>query len=272
MVAGEKSGNLNEMMQKIAEDLDKSKQLRGRILGAMIYPIILIVVLVIVIAAMLVFMVPAVEDLYSSFEGAELPGVTQILVNASNFVTSPAGIIGILAVVVFGVTSYRYYYSTPQGRRAIDRFLLKIPVFGSLQAKIQLAEFNRLISMLLKSGVPIVDALNIVANALSNTSFSELVENAALAVSKGNNLSIPLAKGEVFPLMLLKMLATGEETGKLDQVTEDMGKYFDQEVQEITGNLTKLMEPVIMVMVGGVVAFLAIAIYLPIYQLGQFAQ
>ncbi len=272
IIAGEKSGNLNEMMSKIAVDLEKSKDLRSKVVGALIYPIILLIVLVAVVAVMLIFMIPSVEALYEDFGAAELPWITQFLVSLSDFVTSPSGAFSIVGGFVFIFFSFRYYYSTQQGRRQIDKLLLKVPIFGPLQQKVNLAEFNRLISLLLQSGVSIVEALNIVAKALSNTSFSDLINDAAIQVSKGNSLTLPLSKDEdVFPLMMLKMLATGEETGNLDTVTADMGNYYDKEVDETTKNLTKLMEPLIMVLVGGVVAFLAIAIYLPIYQLGQFA-
>lgn len=272
IIAGEKSGNLNEMMEKIAVDLEKSKDLRSKIVGALIYPIILVIVLIVVVAVMLIFMVPSVEALYADFGAAELPFVTQFLVNLSNFVTSPEGAVGIIGGAVFVFFSFRYYYSTERGRRQIDKLLLQIPIFGPLQQKANLAEFNRLISLLLQSGVSIVEGLNIVAKALNNTAFSDLINEAAIQVSKGNSLTLPLSKDQnVFPLMMLKMLATGEETGNLDTVTKDMGQYYDKEVEETTRNLTKLMEPIIMVLVGGVVAFLAVAIYLPIYQLGQFA-
>lgn len=265
LVAGEQSGNLNEIMQKVAEDLEKSKQLRGKIVGALIYPIVLFVVMAIVVAAMLVFMIPAVKDLFGD---NELPWVTQVLVNLSAFVTSPFGVTLMVSVFAFVFGASRYYRSTKEGRRATDRWLLKVPVFGTLIGKIQLAEFCRLLSMLLQSGLPIVDVLNIIADALSNTAYSDVVRSAAIQVAKGNSLTIPLAKNEVFPLILLKMLATGEETGKLDQVAADMGRFYENEVNDITANLSKAMEPVIMVLVGFVVAFLAFAIYLPIYQLG----
>jgi type IV pilus assembly protein PilC len=272
LAAGEKSGNLNEIMLRIAEDLEKSRQLRGKIVGALIYPIILLVVLTFVVVAMLVFMVPAVSDLYKEFGSeAQLPWVTQVLVALSGFLTSSFGSITVLAIVLFVVIGFRYYRATPAGNLATDKWLLKMPIFGNLQQKIQLVQFTRLLSLLLQSGVPIVDALEIIASAMSNKVFTNAIKNAAVQVAKGNPITIPLAREEVFPLMLLKMLATGEETGKLDQVSGDMSKFYEQEVNEITANLTKLMEPVIMVLVGGAVAFLALAIYLPIYQLGQLA-
>ncbi len=270
LVAGEQSGKLNEVMAQIAEDMEKSQQLRSKILGAMIYPVIIFVVMIVVLAVMLVFMIPSVKDLYSEFGVDELPGITQALVNVSDAVTQPAGIVIILSLSIFGFLGFRYYYSTEAGRRVIDKVLLRVPIFGSLNRKIQLSQFNRLFSMLLRSGVPIVNSLQIVAKAMGNKTFEDIIIEASKEVIKGNSITIPLAKDEVFPLIMLKMLATGEETGKMDQVTYDMGKFYEAEVEEITNNLTKLMEPIILLTVGLLVGFMAVSIYLPLYQIGQY--
>lgn len=272
LIAGEDSGNLNELLLKIAEDLDKNKKLRGRLIGALIYPVILLLALVGVLAVMLIFMIPAVSNLYSEFGAESLPWITTLLISLSNFLTNPVGMISILAVIITAVVAFRYYRITPEGHYQTDKLLLKIPVFGNLVAKVQLAQFCRLLGLLLQSGVPIVTSLETIANALSNRVFSDLVRDAAIQVAKGNPLSTQLARVEgAFPMVLLKMLATGEETGKLDQVSTDMAKFYEQEVEEITSNLSKLMEPIILILVGGAVAVMALAIYLPIYQLGDLA-
>ncbi len=272
IVAGEKSGTLNEIMAQIAIDMEKAKSLRGKIVGAMIYPIIIFIVMGIVLVVMLVFMIPSVQSLYHDFGVTQLPGVTQILVDLSATVTNPffliVAIISIVAIVLGG----RYYYSTYQGRRVLDKLTLKIPIFGPLIGKVQITQFARLLSLLMKSGVPIVDALRTVANALGNSVFKDVVLSAADEVLKGNSIAVPLAKDNVFPLVMLKMIATGEETGKLDKVTADMAAYYEAEVDETTSNLTKLMEPFILLVVGVLVAFMAIAIYLPIYSIGQYIQ
>ena len=272
LVAGEKSGTLNEIMAQIAIDMEKSKSLRGKIIGAMIYPIIILVVMAIVLVVMLVFMIPSVKGLYSDFGVSELPGVTQFLVNISEAVTNPFTAIIIVLVIVFTVLGVRYYYTTYQGRRAIDRLLLKIPIFGPLLNKVQITQFARLLSLLMKSGVPIVDAMRTVANALGNSIYKDLIQQAADEVLKGNPMAIPLAKDDVIPLVMLKMVATGEETGKLDKVLSDMAAYYEAEVDETTSNLTKLMEPFILLTVGVLVGFMAIAIYLPLYSIGQYIQ
>jgi type IV pilus assembly protein PilC len=270
LVAGEKSGQLNEVMEQIAIDLRKEKDLQSKIKGAMIYPVIIFIVMILVMVVMMLFMIPSVKDLYENFD-AELPWITQALVTMSEGLSSPVGLISLVLVPVIVFFGFRYYYSTPSGRHVLDKLLLKIPVFGNLTTKVQLTQFNRLLSMLMKSGVPIVEELRIVAKSLSNIWFQELVMQASAEVTKGKSITIPLSKSKIFPVIMLKMLATGEETGKLDQITADMAEYYEKEVDDLTSNLTKLMEPFILLIVGGMVAFMAVAIYLPLYDLGQAA-
>jgi type IV pilus assembly protein PilC len=270
IAAGEKSGNLNKMLTQVADDLEKSKNLAGKIRGAMIYPAIILVVLIIVMAIVVIFMVPSVKNLYADLGGGELPAITQFLVEISNFFTHPLGIISTVIVVIFSVMGFRYYRQTTIGRYNIDKLILRIPVFGTLTAKIQVAQFCRLLSMLLKSGVSIVEALTVVSKAMPNVLFQQAIAFAADEVIKGIPLSVPLTTNGVFPDILLRIIATGEDTGNLDNVLVDMGKFYSAEVDEISNNLTKLMEPLILLIVGGMVAFIAIAVYLPIYSIGQF--
>jgi type IV pilus assembly protein PilC len=266
IAAGEESGNLVEMIQKIADNMEKQKDFKAKLQGAMIYPAIIFVAIIVVVILLMIFMVPAVEELYQDF-GSELPWITQFVVNISNFFISFWW--ALLFVVVAGVISVRYYYSTPPGKEVIDRFLLSMPIFGKLTTKMQIAEFARLLSMLLKSGIPIIDALNIVAGALPNVHYKKALKEIALEVEKGIPLAVPISKNEDFPLIVSRIIATGENTGNLDKVLEDLAKYYQTEVDNITANLTKLMEPVILLIVGGVVAFLALVVYMPIYQLAD---
>lgn len=269
IVAGEKSGNLNEILLKIAVDLDKSSKLRGKIVGAMIYPVIILIVMVVVVIAMLVFMIPAVEDLYKSFGQQDLPGVTGLLVSFSHTVTNPIFIVTSLLLVVSAILSVRYYYSTYSGRRRIDKLLLKVPIFGNVLNNMQLAQFSRVTFLLLSNGVPIVETLNIVANSMSNMTYKDVITYTGEEVTKGNNIAIPISRGNVFPIVMQKMIATGEQTGQLDKVLGDMSGYYENEVDEATENLTKLLEPIMLLVVGGLVGFIAVAIYLPLYSLGQ---
>ena len=266
IAAGEESGNLVEMIQKVAENLEKQKDFQSKVRGAMIYPVIIFFAIIVVVTLLMLFMVPAVEDLYADF-GGKLPWITQLVVNMSKFFVSYWW--ALLFILIAGVVSFKYYTSTPSGRSVMDRFLLRMPIFGKLNEKVQVAEFSRLLSMLIKSGIPIIDALNIVAGALSNTHFKNAVHFAAKEVGKGVPLAVPISKAEVFPLIVSRIIATGETTGNLDKVLADISKYYQTEVDNMTSNLTKLMEPIILLIVGGVVGFLALVVYMPIYGLAE---
>lgn len=270
IAAGEKSGNLSEMLQKVSEDLDKSKNLRGKIVGAMIYPAIIFSIMAVVLVIMITFMVPQIKVLYSSLGQNELPLVTQILVVIGEILGRPATLLLTILSVVMIFVIYKYINSTKAGRVLVDRIKLKIPVFGKLITKIELAEFCRILSMLLKSGIPIIDAINIVSRALGNKVFIDAVSSSVDGIKKGESLSLSLAKHNTYgaiPLVLLKIIATGEEAGKLDKVLQDMSEFYDNEVEQITNNLTKLLEPFILVIAGVMVGFLAVAVYLPIYSI-----
>lgn len=272
LAAGEKSGNLNEILEKIADDLEKNKDLRGKVLGAMIYPVIIFAVMIVVVVVMMLFMIPQVKALYESFGENELPLITQILVNLSEFFSNPAVLVALVVFAIALFVLYRYYNGTKTGRYALDRAKLKIPVFGNLIQKVNLAEFCRLSAMLIQSGLPILEVLQIVAKATDNSVFSNTLYKAHDELIKGSSLAVAIAKYNkygVYPLILVKIIATGEEAGKLDKILEDMGKFYDNEVNQITSNLTKLMEPFILIVAGGLVALLAVGIYLPMYQLGQ---
>ncbi len=275
MAAGEKSANLNEMLDKIAKDLEKSKNLRGKITGALIYPVIIVSVMIVVIFIMLTTMVPQVKDLYTSLGQSELPFATQLLVNVGNSLGQPLTIITLLILVVGVFSIYKYAQSTEKGRELLDGFKLKIPVFGTLIQKSEVAQFCRLSAMLIKSGIQIIDTIQIVANASENTVFRKILLNTKEEVTKGSTVAVGLAKynkKNAFPVILIRIIATGEEAGKFDKIMEDMSEFYESEVQQVADNLTKLMEPLIMIVAGGLVAFLAIAVYLPIFQVGQFVQ
>lgn len=266
IAAGEQSGNLVEMIQKVADNLEKQKDFNAKLRGAMIYPVIIFVAIIIVVVLLMIFMVPAVEGLYKDF-GGELPWVTRFMVDVSNFIISFWwGILTVLAAAVIGL---KYYQSTPSGREVFDRLFLTMPIFGKLVTKIQLAEFSRLLAMLLKSGISIIEALNIVANALPNIHFRRGLKAAAKEVEKGVPLAVPISKNEDFPIIISRIIATGESTGNLDKVLEDISKFYQTEVDNMTSNLTKMLEPIILLVVGGVVAFLALVVYVPIYGLAD---
>ncbi len=272
LAAGEQSANLNEMLEKIAIDLEKSKNLKGKITGALIYPAIIFIAIIVVVFLMITVMIPQVKDLYQSLGQAELPAVTQFLVSLGESFNNIATliIVVILAISIFGL--YKYAYSTPKGAEFIDRLKLKMPIFGQLIQKSEVAQFCRLTAMLAKSGIQIIEAIEIVGNASGNKVFRNVILNSKQEIVKGSTVSLALAKyneNVAFPVVLIRIIATGEESGKLDKILEDMSVFYEGEVQQLADNLTKLMEPLIMVIAGGLVAFLAIAVYLPIFQVGQ---
>lgn len=272
MSAGEKSGNLTEMMQKISEDLEKSKKLRGKITGALIYPAIIFVVMAGVMFVMITFMVPQVKELYSSLGQTDLPFITQVLVNIGESIGRIETILVLTTLLVTGYLGYRYYYGTPEGKLRIDAIKLRIPVFGNLTRKVEVAEFCRIVSMLMASGIPVIEALDITGRAMGNGVFQNIVLKSKEEVTVGSSISISLAKyntKNAFPPILIRMLATAEESGKVGFVLNDLASFYQEEVDQIAGNLSKLVEPIILVIVGVMVGFLAVAIYLPIYQVGQ---
>lgn len=266
VAAGEESGNLVEMLQELAENLEKERQFKSKVKGALIYPMIIFVAIIVVVTLLMMFMIPAVEELFSEFD-AKLPLLTQILVSVSNFVGSYWW--AILIIIIGLGLGYRYYRSTPSGKEVTDRIYLKIPVFGKINIFIQLAEMTRLLAMLLKSGLPILRALEITSRALSNVHYSFALTQAKAQVEKGVPLAVPLSKNKDIPVLLSRLVATGEETGNLEKVLADVHNYYQAEVDQITANLTKIMEPVILLIVGVVVGIVAFAVYMPIYQIGS---
>jgi len=273
--AGEKSANLNEMLLKIADDLEKSNSIRGKIIGAMIYPAIIFIALIGVFVLMITTMIPQVKELYESLGQHQLPAVTQILVDIGNLFTNPFFLVVLVIVIISIIATYRYADTTEKGKRFIDRMKLKIPIFGGIIKKAEIVQFTRLLSMLMKSGIQIIDAITIVRNSSGNKIYKDILTKSIDEVTKGNGLAVSIAKYneyDAFPIILVRIMSTGEESGKLDQILQDMSVFYQAELDQVTSNLTKIMEPLIMVLAGGMVAFLAIAVYLPIFQVGQYVQ
>ena len=268
--SGEKSGNLVEVMKQISVDVEKRHKLKSKVKNALIYPTVIILTAIVVVVILVIFMIPAVVELYSDL-GAEdqIPFITRILVAISNFFTSPFGIVITVFMLLGSILAYRFTYASDGGRRMIDKFFLKMPILGVLINNIQVVELTRMLSMLIKSGIPIIEAMYSTAGALGNIHYSSALINSAEKVSKGSALSVSLAKADVIPTIVIKMIATGEDTGSLDKILEDLAGFYENEVNEMTSNLTSLIEPVLLLIVGMMVAFLAIAVYFPIYNVAQ---
>ncbi len=271
--AGEKSGNLVEILRKIKDDNLKNRELRSRIKSALIYPSIILVVIFVVVFIMIFFMVPQVKLLYSSFGVDDLPIPTSILITVANFFLNPLNLVVLFLVVIFLILAIRYYYSTLYGRIRLDRMILRMPIFGSLLKGYSIANSMRILSMLLESGLSIIDALDITANSLSNKYFSDIIVRTKNAVTNGKALSVALTENNdektAYPQLLVAVLASAEESGSLVSVLNDMYTYFMTEVSQMGENLTKSIEPFMLIVVGLLVAFMALAVYLPIYQAGN---
>lgn len=262
--AGEAGGVLDEVLQRLADNMEKDKEFRAKTKGALIYPVIVLVAMLVVSMVMMIFVIPKLTQMYQDF-GAELPLPTRILIGASSFMASYWWIvIGAVVAAVVGVIQWR---KTPKGEREWDRYMLKVPIFGVLRQKVILTEFARTLSLLLGAGISLLQALDIVSDAASNRLFRDALKECSQQVEKGVSLSLAMGKYTLFPPLLSQMISVGEETGKLDDVLLKLSAYFESESEHAVKNLTTAMEPIIMIVLGLGVGGMVIAIIMPIYNL-----
>lgn len=262
--AGEESGNLETILERLALELEAQKKLGDKIRGAMIYPAIIFLVIIGVILLMMFVLIPAMADIYGEFD-AELPMITQIMINMSNFFLGYWWLVVIVVGIISIVT--KSYVESPNGKAFVNRMILKMPIFGAVIVKMQIAQFTRILSLLLKSGLSIVKALELTGGSLTNIVFKEAILQAAKEVEKGVPLALPIARATVFPMIISQMIAVGEESGELDKVLERVSVYYNDEVEAATSNLTTLMEPLMLLLMGGVIAFIALSVYMPMFNL-----
>jgi len=262
--SGETGGALDVILLRLATYLEKMEVLMRKIKGAMIYPAIITLVAAGAISVMLLFVIPIFAQMFEGV-GAELPAMTRIVIGMSNLlkVWAIPGLIIIIAL--FTIT--RRWHKTESGARAMDPLLLKMPVFGDLMKKQSIARFSRTLSTLLSSGVPIIDALEITARSSGNWVVEDAILKARTSIKGGENIADPLSKTAVFPPMVTQMIAIGEASGGLDEMLSKVADFYDSEVDQAVENLTSALEPLIMVFLGGIVGFLVISMYLPIFQL-----
>ena len=262
--AGEAGGVLDEILDRLATFLEKSEALARKVKGAMIYPAVIGVVAVAAIAALLIFVIPTFQSMFASFD-QELPLATQLVVGASNFLRGNFFVIA--AATGLAVFGFQRWSQTDSGRETIDRTLLSIPIIGTLIKKTAIARFTRTLGTLLRSGVPILDGLEITANTSDNTVVQEAVMDARSSIAAGEAIANPLESTEVFPPMVTQMIRVGEETGNLDEMLEKIADFYDDEVENAVESLVKAIEPAMMVVLGVIVGGIVIAMYLPIFSL-----
>ena len=264
--AGEAGGILNAILNRIALFIEKAHRLKKKVKGAMIYPCAIVGVAVIVVAVLMIFVIPVFADLYGSM-GRALPAPTQICINISNWFVAYWYLLIIGGVGIF--MSISFYYKTPQGRMQIDGLLLRMPIIGDLLRKVAVARFSQNMALLLSSGVPILDGLAITGRTAGNKVVEKAIMESRVSISKGNTVAEPLKESKIFPPLVCQMVAVGESTGGLDAMLKKVAELYEEEVDDAVNNLTAMMEPMIMVVLGVVLGGLVIAMYLPIFQMGS---
>lgn len=262
--AGESSGQLDKVFNRLAETMEGQRDFNSKVAGAMIYPIIIIIGMGIVVMVMMTVVVPKLTELYNDF-GVTLPMSTQILMSTSAF------FVKFWWLMILGgigsVIGFKKWRKTPMGELIVDTVILKIPLFGELQKKIILVEFTRTLAMLISSGIRLLDALQILKNALGNVLFRNAITEISKKVERGAPLGETFAGYPVFPPIVSQMLRVGEETGKLDDTLLKLSKYFQSESENLVKGLTTAIEPIIMVVLGVGVGFIVISVITPIYNL-----
>jgi len=262
VAAGEVGGILDTILRRLAQFIEKAEKLKGQIKGAMTYPLVVMSIAIIVIAVILVFVIPVFEDMFKSF-GSALPAPTQIVVNMSRFLKGNIHWVILAAgALIYGLKRYR---GTTSGRKQTDALFLKLPVFGNLLKKTAVARFTRTLGTMISSGVPILDALEIVAKTAGNMVIEEIIYEVRGSIAEGQTIAEPLSENDIFPGMVIQMIAVGEATGALDSMLEKIADFYDEEVDAAVAALTSMLEPLLMLFLGGSIGGLVIAMYLPIF-------
>jgi len=264
--AGECGGLLAEILDRLAGFLEASARLRKKVKSAMTYPVIVISIAFAITTFLIVKVVPIFGEIFKDF-GSKLPAPTQFLIDLSDFMRGEwYFLLGGAAGVIFGV---RYFLRTSGGKKFSDRWKLKLPIFGPLLHKICMSRFSRTFAQLIRSGVPILEVLDIVGGASGNHVIETSIRSVSDDVEKGDNLSVALSKKPIFPPMMLRMVAAGEATGKIDTMLEKMADFWDEEIEAMLDALTSLIEPLLIVFLGVIVGGIVIAMFLPIFKLNE---
>jgi type IV pilus assembly protein PilC len=264
VAAGEMGGILDTILQRLAAYIEKNARLVSKVKGALIYPVTIMAIAVVVILIMLVFVIPVFAEMFTDF-GGELPGLTQAVVNISDFLRNN----WIVLTVIFAGLFYGFkkWKSTDRGEYLFDKYLLKAVVIGDLLRKVAVAKFTRTLGTLITSGVPILDGMDVVAKTAGNRVVEEAINNTKQSISEGKTIAAPLEESGVFPPMVCQMVAVGESAGSLDSMLEKIADFYEEEVDTAVDAITALIEPVMMVFLGGTVGTMLIAMYLPIFKI-----
>lgn len=265
--AGEAGGILETLLERLATYKEKTEAIKAKIKSALIYPVAVLVVAFVVVAIIMIFVIPAFKEIFTSF-GADLPAPTLLVMAMSDMFVS-------YWYIIFGVLiggTYFFFESWKRSekmQKAMDRLLLKVPLFGPLVYKSAVARWTRTLATMFAAGVPLVEALDSVGGASGNAVFAEATEKIQKDVSTGTSLTTAMQSTGIFPVMVLQMCAIGEESGSLDHMLNKAAEFFEQEVDEAVKGLSSLLEPVIIVVLGGIIGGIVVSMYLPIFKLGQ---
>jgi type IV pilus assembly protein PilC len=266
VAAGEKGGLLAEIMARLATYLENTDRLRKKVKTAMMYPTAVTTVAICITIFLLVKVIPVFADIYSGF-GAKLPGPTQFLIDISDILKH--WLIVVIPLAAAGVYAWLWYIKTPKGRDFWDAKRIKLPIFGPIAHKICLARFTRTLASLVRSGVPILEVLQIVSQTVGNTVLEKAVKTAASDIERGEGISQALAKHPVFPSMIIRMMTAGEQTGNIDTMLERVSDFLDEEIENTLSGLMSLIEPLLIVVLGVVIGGMVICMFLPIFKLGN---
>lgn len=266
VVAAEEAGTLDVILGRLATHIEKMEELKKKIRSALVYPAMIVTVAIGVTIILMVFVVPVFEKLFAGI-GSTLPLPTRVVIAVSNIFKSYLPIV--IAIVVVLVIVLRRYYKTENGKRTIDDLVLKLPIFGELIRKVSIARFARTLGTLVSSGVPILEALNIVAGASGNKVVEEAILKGRISISEGQTISEPLSQSGVFPVMVTQMIAVGETTGSLELMLNKVADFYESEVDTAVATLSSMLEPVLMIFLGVIVGGLVISMYLPIFKMAS---
>ena len=264
--AGEKGGLLQEILDRLATYLENTAKLHKKVKSAMMYPTVVTLVAISITVFLIIRVVPVFASIYDGFD-AELPKPTQFLISVSDLMKKVWYLVGLIgAAVVWG---WLKFIDTKNGREFWDRIRIQLPVFGSIAHKICLARFSRTLASLIRSGVPILEVLNIVSNTCGHTGMEKSIRSASGDIEKGDGIATALGRHPIFPLMIVRMISAGEQTGRIDAMLEKVADFLDEEIDTTLSGLTSLIEPLLIVFLGVVIGGIVICMFLPIFKMSQ---
>jgi general secretion pathway protein F len=269
VAAGEASGTLEGVLERLADFMEGQARLKGKLISALAYPVLMTLIAAVLVAALMIGVVPKVTTMFENMQ-QELPWYTALLIFVSDTLAAYWWLI--LGGIGLAVYFFRRWRATPAGRMIWDRFMLRVPIFGRLNLLVAVARFSRTLSTLLASGVALLPAMDIVKSVLENVQLESVVKTAIGSIREGESIADPLRRSGYFPPMVTHMIAVGEKTGQLEQMLQNVSRAYEADVETRVTALTSLLEPLIIVVMGGMVAFIAMAIIMPLVQMNQFVQ